>query len=144
MSKQQGGFTLIELITVIVILGILSAFALPRFAGIESEARTASLNGLAGSMRSAAALSHSVQLATGAAPGDTISMEGQAVTQVNGYPTADDAGIEAALQDVTGYDNPSGGVYQIGSATTPASCQATYTAAPVGGAPAVAVVSTGC
>ncbi len=45
----QSGFNLIELITVIVVLGILSAFALPRFAGLEAHARTASLEGLAGS-----------------------------------------------------------------------------------------------
>ncbi len=60
MKKQQSGFTLIELIMVIVILGILSAFALPRFADLGSEAQVAALDGAIGAVKSAAAISHSV------------------------------------------------------------------------------------
>jgi MSHA pilin protein MshA len=45
MKKQQG-FTLIELVTVIIILGILAAFAIPRFINLTTEARAASIEGL--------------------------------------------------------------------------------------------------
>ena len=54
--SQSGGFTLIELVVVITILGILAAFAIPKFIALDSQARAATISGLAGSVNSAAAL----------------------------------------------------------------------------------------
>ena len=130
MKHGNGGFTLIELITVIVILGLLSAFALPRFSGVEGQARIASINALAGSIRSAAALAHSLQLAQNLGPTASVTMEGKTITMSNGYPTAGAGGIEDTLTDTTGYTHTAAtGIYQIASATTPANCQVSYTAA---------------
>ena len=126
MIRANKGFTLIELVVVISILGILAAFAIPRFVSLEREARIASTQSLEGSVRSAAALAHALWLAQQGPA--VITMEGQPITMVNGYPATAD--IALTLQDTSGYTFAAGppAVWTKDGAAVPADCSVSYTA----------------
>jgi MSHA pilin protein MshA len=139
MQAKQGGFTLIELVVVITILAILAAFAIPRFASLEVEARAAATEALGGSVRSGAALAHALFLATNVTP---VDMEGTDIDIVNGYPTL--VSIQDVLSDATGFTFAAG-VWTKTGANTPAACQVSYAApAAAGQSPTIDVDASGC
>jgi len=109
--------------TIIVILGILASFAVPKFIGVEREARVAAVNAMAGTLRGAAAMAHGVSMSQGLAPGAAVIVEGKTINMTNSYPNR--TTLTDLVQDTSGfaYNN---GVFTRNGATTPASCSVSY------------------
>ncbi|AEA34096.1 prepilin-type N-terminal cleavage/methylation domain-containing protein [Hippea maritima] len=114
---RKEGFTLIELIIVIVILGILAAVAVPKFAGLTKEAKISAVKGFAGSVRAAMNIVHGKWLVQDNSSIDNVTLEDGTTVYVclggssdghncasgviKGYPAPDTDGIGAAVD----YDN---------------------------------------
>ncbi|ASG06409.1 prepilin-type N-terminal cleavage/methylation domain-containing protein [Vibrio anguillarum] len=94
--KRQNGFTLIELVVVIVILGILAVTAAPRFLNLQDDARTASLQGLKGAIDGAAGIVYGKSAIEGEESLSSAETT-EGITTAFGYPTANATGIAAAV-----------------------------------------------
>lgn len=142
--QKQAGFTLIELVIVIVILGILAATAAPKFIDLTGDAKKSVIQGMQGTINSAMNLAHAkaiVSSQTGAT--GQVVINGQHYALIYGYPTVAGAGTPAGtpgngwgidkLVELSNGSNISyaTGVYSHTAAADSTTCSVTYTDASV-------------
>jgi len=122
--RAQVGFTRVELVVVIVVVGMVAAVAVPRYRGYEMNERVAAVKNMGGMLKSAALTAHAVCQAESCVNNQTLVIQGQRVTFLNGYPDA--ASIGRLLPKTDGFTpNGAGNRFTLNGAKT-ADCWVQY------------------
>ncbi len=140
-TSKNFGFSLVEIVVLVTLLGMGAAFAVPRFTSLANRTRAAEVLALGNELRAAAAAAHSQFVAAGSHL-SAATLEGRAVALKYGYPEASAGGIGNAIIDWGGFTtkaNPSFVVFFKTGALSEFKCSVTYRAAPE---PAVAAAIT--
>ncbi|MEH8160658.1 prepilin-type N-terminal cleavage/methylation domain-containing protein [Aeromonas veronii] len=142
--KRQAGFTLIELVIVIIILGILAVTAAPKFLNLQGDARQAAADGVKASLQSASQLVYSKAALLGIeGSSGAVSIAGDTIQTSYGYPVNADVKKTVTLD---GWDQVSGsdGIFKPNNAAN-SQCQVVYNnnLTSAGGVPSINVENCG-
>jgi len=97
--KRNAGFTLIELVIVIIVLGILAATAVPKFINLQDDAKEAAMTGVEAAVHSAANIVYSKSAIDGTETDDTTDTPKVGDIEISyGYPIASANGVELAVE----------------------------------------------
>jgi MSHA pilin protein MshA len=154
--KHNRGFTLIELIVVMVIVSILAACIFVLFASLDKQSRVTAVNALEGRLRSASTIVHCQAVSEGraTAASSSTTLEGQSISLIYGYPSdisiassGIQSGIQNAVKALQGFTASGSApvVFSKDNAPTPANCSVSYKAAASSSAsPTFTLTTSGC
>jgi MSHA pilin protein MshA len=151
MKKQQPGFTIMELIVVIIVLGILSAFVIPKYMAVDKQARIAVVKAFYGSITAASEMAHGICLAKGLAGAAAADLGGGVIvnTTSTGYPTANSSiGVGNALTNSAANFNAvnvsANEVRYDYNGTAATTCSVDYVINNTASSPAITYATSGC
>jgi MSHA pilin protein MshA len=155
MQHRRNGFTLIELVIVIVILGILAVTVAPKFLNLSTDARIATLKSLEAAILSASRMVNYkavMENKTDCSTDPTIEMQGDIITLRCGYPCPHPNGIGNAVETGDAFSWLGGncggllGVVEVQAkdAPTPSACKIRYFASNGSRPPIISLSDSGC
>jgi MSHA pilin protein MshA len=131
MPSRARGFSLVEIVVMVTLLGMGAAFALPRFTSLGNRVRASAVLDLSKELRIAVEAAHS-QFVAGGSHLAVATLQGKAVALKNGYPEASDSGIGSAIIDWGGFTTRTHSSFVVffkTGAPSDSQCSVTYKAA---------------